>query len=131
MAEDKEKTIQAAIGAIEKYGLIFQEELWPFLHIVRSTFFEWNLHKSDTIRDALNNNKIKTKVGLRKKMYDSSNTSDRAMLYKLCGTQEERDILNNKHIVEIKRKEGDDITDEEKLVAMEAIEELRRRNETE
>lgn len=121
MSEDRDKVEAGAIKAIEENKLVFIGEIIPYIPIAKSTFYDWGLEKSDNIRAALHNNRVDTKVKLRAQMFDSGNTSDRAMLYKLCGTQEERDILNNKQIIEIKSKSDDGLTDEEKSIALEAV----------
>lgn len=103
MAYSKNNIEKLAIETINKYNLIFFEELFPFLPISRATFYNWGMDKLDTIKEALNERKIKTKIGLRKKWYETGNATTEAMLYKLCGTEIERDILNN----EKKQKDED------------------------
>jgi len=95
MAYSKKKIEQLAIEAIEKYNLVFADEVISFLPICRATFYNWNMEQLDSIKELLNERKVKTKVGLRKKWYDQGNAATEAMLYKLCGTEEERKILNN------------------------------------
>ena len=65
-----------------------------FLPFTRKTFYDHELHKSDTLKEAIENNKIKTKHELRKDWKTNKAPVLQIALYKLIGTAEERQALN-------------------------------------
>lgn len=82
------------LDLIEKHKIIRMNELIAYLPISKATFYNKNLDKLDTIKDSVNNQKVKIKKGLQMKMYNSKNSASHIALYKLAGTQEECDRLN-------------------------------------
>jgi len=78
-----------AIDAINKHKVICIEDVVYFMDCSRATFYNQKLDQLDTIKAALSKVKAELKGGLRKKMYESDSPADRAMLYKLCSTDEE------------------------------------------
>ena len=91
-----------ALEVISKEKLVFIHEVATFMGISRQTFYDHEIDKLDTIKDALNNNKETIKAGLRKKWYDSENATVQIALYKLIGTDDESDRINSqKNKVEV------------------------------
>lgn len=85
------------LGIIEKQKLFFITDLVAFLPFARSTFYFYQLDKSDNIKRAIENNKIAAKQILKLQwMQIKASPACQIALYKLLGTKEERDILNNK-----------------------------------
>lgn len=95
---DKEDLIKKAIEAIKEYKLVFVEEIVSFLPCTKSTFYNYDLHELDAIKDILQDNRTMMKAGLRKKWYESDNATVQIALYKLIGTDEESDRINSQKV---------------------------------
>jgi hypothetical protein len=95
MAYDKNKMIKECLTLIEIYNLVFLEDIYPLSTFSRQTFYNQKLDKVDDIKKALDKNKIALKSGLRKRWWEKSNPITDLALYKLIGTSDERDALNN------------------------------------
>ncbi|HDY86610.1 MAG TPA: hypothetical protein ENH82_00670 [bacterium] len=83
MAYKKETMESDCIKAILDNNLMFQEDIFSFVGFARSTYFDRSLDKSDAIKKALNDNRIKTKHTLKKKWEKSDNPTLQIALYKL------------------------------------------------
>jgi hypothetical protein len=85
-----------ALTAIKKNDLVFIEEVISYLPCSKQTFYDHDLDKLDSIKDALEKNKVSIKAGLRKhwKKTDASPALQIA-LYKLIGTEAESDRINS------------------------------------
>ena len=109
MAMNKKEIIKKALELLEadippnqrKQAIHFIDDLCALLPISRATFYNWGLDKLDAITQELINNKIVIKMGLRKQMYQSNHPRDRENLYKILGSQEERDALGGRHVVQV------------------------------
>ena len=95
MAYDKQKLIEQAIEAIKKYNLIFVDDVISMLPCSIQTFYTHKLEQHEEIKKLLNKNKVSIKNGLRKRWYEKPNPITDIALYKLTGTADERDALNN------------------------------------
>jgi hypothetical protein len=95
MAYDKNKMIKECLTLIEKYNLVFLEDIYPLSTFSKQTFYTHKLDKQDDIKKALDKNKIALKTGLRKRWWEKKNPITDLALYKLIGTADERDALNN------------------------------------
>jgi hypothetical protein len=98
MAYDKNELEKQALAAIQEHKLIWIEEVVTYLPCSRSTFYEIELEKSDTIKTAILQNRTDLKVGLRKKWYESENATTQIALYKLIGTDDESDRINSQKV---------------------------------
>lgn len=87
-----------SLEAIKQYSIHFIDDIFIHLPIARSTFYNHKLDKLDTIKDAIEENKIKLKTNLRKKWYDSENSTTQIALYKLLANQSELKALTNQTI---------------------------------
>ncbi len=85
---------KASLEAIVKYRLMFLEEVFAYVPFGRATFFKRKLHLDEDIKEAINNIRIVTRAGLRKKWYDTFNPTTQIALYRLICTKEERDNLS-------------------------------------
>lgn len=83
---------------IHKEKLCFIEDVAANLGISRSTFYEHGLDKSDTIKEALINNKIAKKKKLRNKWEDSDNATLNIALYRLLADDDELVRLSKQHV---------------------------------
>lgn len=92
----KEEYEELALGVIEDYRLFFITDISAYLPFSRETFYHHNLHKSDSIKKAINKNVIHTKQSLKNKWYKSNQPTLQVALYKLIGTDKERSCLGTK-----------------------------------
>lgn len=105
-----------ALEVIKKNRLVFIHEVASFMNIGRETFYTHELDKSNSIKQALEENKNTIKAGLRKKWYESENATVQIALYKLIGTNEEGDKINSqsmKHSGELKTTTEPTLTNEQ------------------
>ena len=66
--------------------------------ICRKTFYVEKFHEDNDIIDLLDDNKAVKKAQLKRRWGDDDSAPVlQIALYKLLGTQEEREVLNNKH----------------------------------
>jgi len=98
MAYDNEELEKLAIKAIQKHKLIFIQEVVHFLPCSSATFYNKELEKLESIKKAIEENKISMKGGLRDKWYEAGNATTEIALYKLCATPEELEKLNKQNI---------------------------------
>ena len=82
-----------ALEVIEKHKLFFIEDIVAYLPCDKSTFYNHKLHEFDTIKDALEKNKVEVKTSMRSKWYKSDNPTLQMGLYKLIGTEQEAERL--------------------------------------
>ena len=95
MSYDTDKLEQEALEAIEKYRLFFIEDVVVYVSCSRATFYNHGLDKLDTIREAIDNNKIRTKHNMRQDWLQADSAPLQLGLYKLLGTRDERLALSN------------------------------------
>jgi hypothetical protein len=96
MAYDPKKLYQQAIEAVEKNKLFFIEDLVAYLPCSKPTFYDHfkpDSNEFNNIKALLEENIIKAKQGLKAKWYKSDNPSMSLALYKLIGTDQERQKL--------------------------------------
>ena len=87
------------LKALDKNPDIYQFcDLELIVPYARSTLYNYELDKMDVIKEKLEQNKINFKRLLRIDMRKTKNPTCLIALYKLLGTQEERDALNNAKI---------------------------------
>lgn len=92
MAYDRKKILKDAIELIEKHHLVFIDDVVSLLPISASTFYEWFPAKSDeleTVKKALEKNRVSMKANMRKKWYQSENATLQVALMKLIATDDE------------------------------------------
>ena len=101
MAYDKNKIYEQALEAIKKNNLFFIEDIVAFLPCNKDTFYRFfptDSDEYDTLRDLLDENKIKTKSSIRSKLYKSDKASELLALYRLIATSEEHQKLNQSYV---------------------------------
>ncbi len=103
-----------ALEAIEKHKLFFIEDIVAFLPCGKVTFYEHKLNELNSIKDALEKNRVEVKSAMRSKWYKSDAPALQIALYKLIGTDEEADRINSQHIkADVKTTEIKGITFDE------------------
>ena len=115
MAYDTSTLKAQAIADIEKNKLVFLEDIYAYLGISSSTFYQHFPRESQDYKELvalLDKNKIKLKVSLRSKWLKSDNASTQIALYKVISTDEEAHRLNgSKQQIEIDDKRTISIDD--------------------
>lgn len=113
MAYTTEYLYNLAEEAINKYKLIFIEDIIALLPCSKSTFYEHIPNESDNYKKLfkmLEANRAEMKVRMRKKWYDSGNATLQMGLYKLICSDEERRALSQQHIqTELTGKDGKEL----------------------
>ena len=98
---DKQKIFEQAKEAITKNNLFFVNDVWVWLPRGRSWFYDAfpdGSDELDTIKDMLEQNKIKTKSAIRAKLYKGEKAAELLALCRLICTNEERQMLNQNYI---------------------------------
>lgn len=101
MAYDKTKIYEQAQKAIKDNNLFFIEDIVAWLPCDKTTFyrfFEVESNEYNTIKDLLNQNKVKTKSAIRAKLFKSEKAAELLALYRLICTPEEHQLLNQQYI---------------------------------
>ena len=101
MAYDKNKLYQQAKEAIEKHNLFFIEDIVAFIPCDKTTFyrlFPLESNEYNDLKEMLEQNKIKTKSGIRAKLWKSEKAAELLALYRLIATPEEHRKLNQSYI---------------------------------
>lgn len=87
-----------ALEAIEKNKLFFIDDVIAYLPCSRATFYNLELEKLDTIKDALTKVKTEIKVSMRSKWYKSENPTLQMGLMKLIASADELKQLSMTHV---------------------------------
>jgi hypothetical protein len=101
MAYDKIKIFEQSKSVIKKHRLYFIEDVVAYLPIVKKTFYEYfplESNESNILKELLEQNKINTKVQIRKKLLKGERAPELIALYKLICTDEERRSLSMQEI---------------------------------
>jgi hypothetical protein len=97
MAYNSKQLLQQAMEAIQAQRLFFIQDVVDWLGVSKTTFydhFKINSAELDTIKDALNTNRIRIKVSIRAKLAKGDKAAELLALYKLICTDEERKKLS-------------------------------------
>lgn len=101
MAYNKKKIFEQAKQAIEKNNLFFVCDVIAFLPCGHDTFYRFfpeGSEKSEALKALLDINKIRTKSGIRAKLYRSEKAGELLALYRMICTPEERQMINQNYI---------------------------------
>ena len=101
MAYDTGKLYEQAIEAIEKNNLFFIEDIVAFIPCSKATFYDHfpiDSNELNTLKELLDQNKIKTKSGIRAKLWKSEKAAELLALYRLIATPEEHQKLNQSYV---------------------------------
>lgn len=97
MAYNYKDLERQSVAAIEKHKLFFIADIIAYLPCVSSTFYDFELEKSEAIKTALLKVKTEIKVSMRSKWYKSENPTLQMGLMKLISTDEELKKLSMQH----------------------------------
>jgi hypothetical protein len=101
MAHDRTKIFEQAKKAVTKHNLFFVEDIVAFIPCSKPTFYEFfpvDSNELNTLKDLLNENKVKTKSDIRSKLFKSQKAAELLALYRLICTPEEHQKLNQQYI---------------------------------
>ncbi len=101
MKNKQKKIYEQAKEAIEKNNLFSIKDVVAFIPCSRSTFYDYfpdGSDELDTLKEMLEQNKIKTKSSIRAKLYKSEKAAELLALYRLICTPEEHRLLNQQYI---------------------------------
>lgn len=100
MAKSKKQEYEEEIiKVIEKEKIYSILDVFAFYKgCSRATFYNNDLDKLDSIKEAIDNNKIVTKTTLKSKWADSDNPTLQIALYKSICTDNERKKLSQSHV---------------------------------
>lgn len=101
MKYEQGEILERALKAIKEHRLFFVRDVVAYLPCNKSTFYSLFPDGSeglDTIKEALENNKINIKVSMRAKWYTSDNPTLQVALMKIIATDEEAHRLNGTKI---------------------------------
>lgn len=96
MAYNTQDLLAKALKIIPEKNLFFFEDVYTFLGISKSTFYEHFPNQSNDykqIAELLNQNAVTTKHSMRKKWYKSDNATLQVSLMKMIGNDEDRKRL--------------------------------------
>ncbi len=100
MAYKTSELYDKAKELIKEHNLFFIEDVVALLCISTRTFYDHfptDSQDSQSLKELLYLNKIKTKLILREQMQDANTSTDRIALYKLIGEPEELRRLSNNY----------------------------------
>lgn len=101
MAYDRSEILEQAKKAISENSLYFIEDVVAFVPCGKTAFYDFfkvDSNEMNDIKEMLDNNKISTKVKLRKKLGEGEKAAEILALYKLIATEDERKALSMQHI---------------------------------
>lgn len=101
MAYDKKKIYDQAEEAIKKHNLFFIEDIVAFIPCGKTYFydtFKADSEEMNTLKELLDDNKVKTKSSIRAKLWKSAKAAELLALYRLIATSEEHQKLNQSYI---------------------------------
>lgn len=90
-----EELVNQCLDIIKEYNVLFITDLVAFLPFSRRTFYEYNLHNSHNLKEAIEKQRIFTKQSLRNNWLKVNCATRQIALYKLICTQEERNAISN------------------------------------
>jgi len=97
MKYEENDIFDKAIKAIKENNLYFIDEIITYLPCGKTTFytlFPADSDKLNLIKEAIDVNRVSTKVKMRKKWYDSDNATLQVALMKLISSDKEAHRLN-------------------------------------
>ena len=97
MAYDRVKIYEQAKEVIVKHKLFFIDDIVAFLPIASSTFYAWELEKSEELKELLHQNRVTLKVSMRSKWYTSNAPALQMALMKIIASPEELRRLSMTH----------------------------------
>lgn len=98
MAFKKKDLESQALDAIKKHRLFTIKDVVAYLPCSLQTFYNQKLDELESIKDAINTNKVRTKQEMRQKWFKSDNATLQIGLYKLLADDDERQALTQQNV---------------------------------
>lgn len=96
MAYDVDELYEKALKEIEQKHLFFMQDVYAHLGISHDSFYRFfptESERYETIKKAIEKEKVNVKVSIRSKLHKGNQTAGLLALYKLICTDEERKAL--------------------------------------
>lgn len=94
MAYDKKEMETKALAAIKRHKLVFASDVVTYLPCCEATYYNMGLNELESIKEALQKERVAMKTKLRKRWLESDNPTLNVALYKLIGTDDEAHRLS-------------------------------------
>ena len=82
-----------ALEVITKYRLFTICDIMAYVPFSQRVFYNKGLNEDKDILNAIDKNKIITKNAILKKWHDGNNVTAQLLLFRVCASKEERDLL--------------------------------------
>jgi hypothetical protein len=94
MAYSTKELEEAALKVIKKERLVLVDEIIAFMPCCYATYYNHEIEKLDSIKTAVRKNKVSIKHKLRTAWESDGSSAERIALYKILGSEDERNALN-------------------------------------
>jgi len=97
----KESLFETAKKAIQDHCLYFMNDLVAYMPIAKNTmyyYFPAGSPEHEEMMEMMDNNKIRTKTEIKKKLLESQKAAELIALYRLLSTREEHQLLNQSYV---------------------------------
>jgi len=104
MAYDKKKILKQTHELIEKHGLLFIEDIVALLPLRKQTFYDMfpvGSDEMDSVKSALEKNRVSMKSNMRQKWYKSDNPTLQVALMKIIANEDEAARLSGNNMVKV------------------------------
>jgi hypothetical protein len=104
MAYDKKKILKQTHELIEKHGLLFIEDIIALLPLRKQTFYDMfpvGSDEMDSVKSALEKNRVSMKSNMRQKWYKSDNPTLQVALMKIIANEDEAARLSGNNMVKV------------------------------
>ena len=98
MPYNREDVIQQILKVIPKEGVTFFGDIPLYISPSLRTLYEWNLHESQEIKEAIELERSKVKQKMRKKWLQSDNATLQIVGYRLMATREELEAITTNRV---------------------------------
>lgn len=93
MAYDKDQIIEQALEVIDKEECTSIQEILLYLPISSATFYGWELEKLESLKKAIEKQKVRLKKGMRRNWRNSDNPTLQIAEFKLMANSEELEAI--------------------------------------
>lgn len=97
--------VEECLRIIEAANILFITDLVAFLPISRATFYNYGLDKLDTLKEAIDKQRILTKQALRANWAKSKSPALQIALYRMIATKEEKEAISIQNFKEPEKVE--------------------------
>lgn len=94
---DRNELVTKVLRVIEEEKLVFFDDIAAFVEPSRATLYNMELHDLDTIKDALDKNKLARKLKMRRNWESLDSAPLQIAAYKLMATDDELEKLNTSY----------------------------------